>query len=67
MLTPKLNFAPSRTAVRLPVVCHIMAVAPSRNFCRNVPQSMVPSGITLCFTARSRQNCMASITAGLSK
>src|SRR5688572_27716275 len=55
MATPKENLAPSFTAVRLPVVCHIIAVLPSVKFWRSVPHSTVPSGITLCFFPRSTQ------------
>src|ERR671925_1099749 len=47
--TPNGNLALSFTAVRLPVVCHIIAVLPSVNCWRSVPHSTVPSGITLYF------------------
>src|SRR6185295_12920180 len=47
--TPKGNLALSFTAVRLPVVCHIIAVLPSTKFCRSVPHSTVPAGITPSF------------------
>src|SRR3954471_8125133 len=53
--TPNGNLALSFTAVRLPVVCHIIAVLPSLNDWRSVPHSMVPSGITCCLAPRSRQ------------
>src|SRR5213596_1898095 len=55
--TPKGNLALSFTAVRLPVVCHIIAVLPSVKDWRSVPHSTVPSGITLYFAPRSRQYC----------
>src|SRR5437879_12625942 len=47
--TPKGNLALSFTAVRLPVVCHMIAVLPSVKFWRSVPHSTVPSGLTLTF------------------
>src|ERR671930_1536244 len=67
MATPKGNFALSFTAVRLPVVCHMMAVLPSVKFCRRVPHSTVPSGITLYLAPRSRQYWSAAMTYGLAK
>src|SRR2546426_11034932 len=39
MATPKGNLALSFTAVRLPVVCHIIAVLPSVKLWRSVPHS----------------------------
>src|SRR5256885_10806730 len=62
--TPKGDLAPSFTAVRLPVVCHMIAVLPSVKFWRSVPHSTVPSGITLYFAPRSRQYCRAPTTSG---
>src|SRR5207302_11294369 len=65
--TPNGNLALSFTAVRLPVVCHMMAVLPSVKFWRSVPHSTVPSGITLYLAPRSRQYWSAEITSGLAK
>src|SRR5687767_14194128 len=65
--TPNGNLAPSFTAVRLPVVCHIIAVLPSRKFWRSVPHSTVPAGITLCLRPRSTQYCNAFTTSGCVK
>ena len=62
--TPNGNVAEPFTAVRLPVVCHMIAVLPSVKAWRSVPHSTVPSGITLCFAPRSRQYCSAAITSG---
>src|SRR5437868_13135880 len=53
--TPNGNLALSFTAVRLPVVCHIIAVLPSVNAWRSVDHSTVPSGITLLFFPSSTQ------------
>src|ERR1051325_7211999 len=64
---PKGNLALSFTAVRLPVVCHMIAVLPSVKFCRSVPHSTVPCGITWYLAPRSRQYCSAAITSGLAK
>src|SRR5437660_11717208 len=55
MATPKGNLALSFTAVRLPVVCHIIAVLPSRKSVRSVAQSTVPVGITVSLRERSTQ------------
>src|SRR3954463_15201010 len=55
MATPNGNLALSFTAVRLPVVCHIIAVLPSVKAWRSVPHSTVPSGITFILAPRSRQ------------
>src|SRR5919109_2892996 len=57
--TPNGNLALSFTAVRLPVVCHMIAVLPSVNAWRSVPHSTVPFGITWNLAPRSRQNCSA--------
>src|SRR5438876_7165528 len=62
--TPNGNLALSFTAVRLPVVCHIIAVLPSTKFCRSVPHSTVPSGMTLCLRPRSVQYCRELTTSG---
>src|SRR5256885_7393379 len=62
--TPNGNLALSLTAVRLPVVCHIIAVLPSVNAWRSVPHSTVPSGITWNLAPKSRQYCSAAITSG---
>src|SRR5688500_753400 len=53
--TRKGNLALSFTAVRFPVVCHMIAVLPSTKFWRSVPHSTVPAGITACFLPRSTQ------------
>src|ERR687895_2903535 len=53
--TPNGNLAPSLTAVRLPVVCHMIAVLPSTKFCLSVPHSTVPAGMTLSFLPRPTQ------------
>src|SRR5688500_15583323 len=50
--SPKGNLALSSTAVRLPVVCHIIADLPSVKACRNAPHSTAPSGMTLSFLPR---------------
>src|SRR5919108_3735255 len=65
--TPNGNLALSFTAVRLPVVCHIIAVLPSTKFCRSVPHSTVPDGITPCLRPRSVQYCNALTTSGCVK
>src|SRR5918995_7439561 len=65
--TPNGNLALSFTAVRLPVVCHIIAVLPSRKFCRSVPHSTVPAGMTECFLPRSTQYWRAETTSGCEK
>ena len=67
MATPNGNLALSFTAVRLPVVCHIIAVLPSTKFWRSVPHSTVPSGITRAFLPRFTQYCSAAITSGCAK
>ena len=65
--TPKGNLALSFTAVRLPVVCHMIAVLPSVKFWRSVPHSTVPSGMTLNFFPKSTQYCSAPTTSGCAK
>src|SRR5437868_7662726 len=65
--TPKGNLALSFTAVRLPVVCHIIAVLPSVKDWRSVPHSTVPSGITLALAPRSRQYWSEATTSGCAK
>src|SRR5947208_16787504 len=62
--TPNGNLALSFTAVRLPVVCHMIAVLPSVKFWRTVPHATEPSGITLCLAPTSRPDCKAASTAG---
>src|SRR5436853_6386841 len=57
MATPKGNLAVSFTAVRFPVVCHMIAVLPSVKLWRSVPHSTVPSGMTLNFFPKSTQYC----------
>src|SRR5437762_13617841 len=64
MATPKGNLALSFTAVRLPVVCHMIAVLPSVKDWRSVPHSTVPSGITCCFLPRSTQYWSDATTSG---
>src|SRR3954462_5025582 len=62
--TPKGNLALSFTALRLPVVCHIIAVLPSVNAWRSVPHSTVPGGITLSFCPSDTQYSSALMTSG---
>nr|WP_246670285.1 hypothetical protein [Bradyrhizobium stylosanthis] len=65
MATPNWNFAASLTAVRLPVVCHIIAILPSRKPVRSVAQSMLPVGMTLCLREAFLINDIEVATAQL--